>query len=345
MTNTLADYDFDLHDGLIAKRPLEERSASRLLRVCPQKKIIKHNIFNEICDYINSEDLLVFNNTKVIPARLFGVKATGGKIECLIERIVDEQHVLAHIKANKAPKIDSTLILEGVIEAVVIERVDRFFKLKINNKDDILQLLHKYGKVPLPPYIDRTADAEDLTRYQTIYAKNEGAVAAPTAGLHFDQMLLNALSEKGVSMAWVTLHVGAGTFQPVQVDNIHEHIMHSEWMEVSSETCEAIRRCKKRGGRVIAIGTTTVRCLETAAMNGEVMPYCGDTDIFIYPGYKFQCIDGLVTNFHLPKSTLLMLVSALLGHDLMMSAYQTAIREEYRFYSYGDAMLILGIQD
>lgn len=341
LTYQLSDFDYHLPSELIAKYPLSGRSDSRLLTICMQKNAIKHHKFNEVVDYLNPEDLLIFNDTKVIPARLFGIKSTGGKVECLIERVLNEQCVLAHLKASKAPQIGSELVFANQIQACVVARYDDLFELQIKNKESIINLLHQYGEMPLPPYLDRKPTDADRLRYQTIYAKHEGAVAAPTAGLHFDHDLLAKIQKKGIPTATVTLHVGAGTFQPVRVNRIDQHKMHREWMEISHDVCTEINQCRQRGGRVIAVGTTTVRCLETASQQGEIKPYRGDTDIFIYPGYSFRCVNGLITNFHLPRSSLLMLVAGFAGYDLMMRAYHIAVQEAYRFYSYGDAMLIV----
>jgi len=332
-----SDFDFNLSKNLIAQYPLKDRTASRLL--CLDKKTgeIENRIFKDFLSFLNSKDLIIFNNTKVIPARLFGQKETGGKIECLIERIIPTHEALAHIRASKSPKINSHLVLEEKIKAIVIGRKGDLFHLQFEGK--ILPVLKQYGHIPLPPYIQRQAEASDIDRYQTVYAKEEGAVAAPTAGLHFDQELLKQIRQK-CYCAEVTLHVGAGTFQPVRVENISEHVMHHEYVEVSPETCEAIEACKKRGGRVVAIGTTVVRALETAAKSGKIKHYFNETNLFITPGFKFNCVDMLLTNFHLPKSTLLMLVCAFGGYDFVMKAYIEAVEEKYRFFSYGDAMLI-----
>jgi len=334
------DFDYVLPAELIAQQPLPQRTASRLLHVNPVGQTIEHLQFANLLDLLRPNDLLVFNDTKVIPARLFGAKATGGKIECLIERVLPNQQVMAHIRASKAPPIDSCIVLANAIEASVVDRQGDLFQLQIHHKQPILELLEQYGEVPLPPYIERTPDEIDKDRYQTIYARQAGAVAAPTAGLHFDDELLAQLTAKQIAMTYVTLHVGAGTFQPVRVDNLDQHKMHSEYMELNNDVCDAVAHCKSKEGRVIAVGTTAVRSLETAAKKGELKPYTGETDLFIRPGYQFQCVDVLVTNFHLPQSTLLMLVTALGGYDLVMRAYQEAIAEKYRFFSYGDAMFV-----
>lgn len=331
-----SDFKYHLPDELIAQFPLKERSDSRLLLV--NKQQLKDLQFTDIVDLLNQDDLLVFNNTQVIPARLYGTKSSGGKIEMLIERIIDTDTALAHVKASKAPKIDSKLVFNEGFEAIVIERQGSLFKLKFNQP--LLDALNEFGHIPLPPYINRADEESDFSRYQTLYGHVPGAVAAPTAGLHFDQAILEAIKNKGIDTTEVTLHVGAGTFQPVRVDNIHDHEMHSEYIEVTQATVDKINACKKRGGRVIAVGTTSVRSLESAAKSGQIEAFTGDTDIFIYPGYEFKVIDALITNFHLPESTLLMLVSALAGYETIMRAYDHAIAEKYRFFSYGDAMFI-----
>lgn len=337
------DFDFDLPDGLIAHYPTEERSASRLMYVNGQTQSIEHFQFKDILQWLNPGDLLVFNDTKVIPARLFGEKSTGGKLEVLIERLIDEHHALAHIRCSNSPKAGTSLKLEKAVDVTVIGRGganEELFKLYFDETHTVLQWLEQYGHIPLPPYIERPDEISDKDRYQTIFARREGAVAAPTAGLHFDEKLIQALNNKAVNTAYITLHVGAGTFQPVRVDSIYSHRMHSEYIEVSAETCEKIHETKRRGGRVIAIGTTVVRALESASEGELVVPYYGDTDIFIYPGYRFMCVDALLTNFHLPQSTLLMLVSAFAGKALIEQAYQAAVEQQYRFFSYGDAMFI-----
>jgi S-adenosylmethionine:tRNA ribosyltransferase-isomerase len=281
------------------------------------------------------------NNTKVIPARLFGHKDSGGKVEIMIERLLNDKQVLAMIRASRAPQIGSKITLENSEKATVLNKQDGFYTLEFAT-DSLLALLDNVGHIPLPPYIERTDDEQDLSRYQTVYAKHDGAVAAPTAGLHFDDALLNALKDKGINSAFVTLHVGAGTFQPVKTDNIKDHTMHSEYYEISQDTVDKIHQTKKSGGRVIAIGTTAVRSLESAAKSGTLKATREETDIFIYPGYEFKVVDMMVTNFHLPKSSLLMLVSAFIGRDRMMEMYQYAIEQKYRFFSYGDAMLLTG---
>lgn len=337
----LSDFDYELPAERIAKYPLEKRSASKMLVLMRDQQKISHHQFVEFVDFIKSGDLMVFNNTKVIPARLFAEKTTGGRCEILIERLLAGNHLLAHVKASKAPKINSQIFLENQLALTVLARRDDLFELALPGNQNILDVLAEIGHVPLPPYLNRLDEAKDLDRYQTVYAKHAGAVAAPTAGLHFDSAILAQIAQKKIEIAEVTLHVGAGTFQPVRSENLTEHRMHVESLEVNEKTCEQIRQCQARRGRVIAIGTTTVRALETAAKTGEIKPFQGDTDIFIYPGFKFHCVDAMLTNFHLPKSSLLMLVAAFCGFDLMREAYQAAIENHYRFYSYGDCMLII----
>ncbi len=333
-----ADFDFHLPDELIAQYPLEQRTASRLLHL--SQNSLNDRQFIDFIDLINPDDLLVLNNTKVIPARLHGQKSTGGKVEVMVERVLDDHHILAHVKASKAPKAGAQLILEQSIDALMIERVGDLFKLKFMGEKSVFSLLDQYGHMPLPPYINRGDELADQTRYQTVFARHAGAVAAPTAGLHFDQNMLDRLADKGIKSAFVTLHVGAGTFQPVRVDDIKDHHMHAEYIDVDASVVEQIKQTKTRGGRVVAIGTTAVRSLESAAMNGELEPFHGDSQIFIYPGYEFKVVDAMITNFHLPQSTLLMLVSAFCGHEKMMNAYRHAVEQQYRFFSYGDAMFL-----
>jgi len=305
-----------------------------------QKGDVKHQMFPDICTLVQPGDLMVFNNTRVIPARLFGQKETGGKVEMLVERVLDDHRVLAHLRSSKSPKQGAKLVFEGEVGAEVEGRDGDLFKLFFTGEKSVLALLETHGHMPLPPYIDRADNTADRERYQTVYAEKPGAVAAPTAGLHFDEPLLNKLRDSGVEMAYVTLHVGAGTFQPVRADNIRDHVMHSEVIDVPASVCEKIAETRKRGGRVIAVGTTSVRCLESAAANGDIQPTHDDTDIFIYPGYKFNVVDALLTNFHLPESTLLMLVSAFSGYSRIMAAYREAVEQHYRFFSYGDAMFL-----
>lgn len=334
------DFSYELPDELIARRPTETRTGSRLLMLDGPSGELAHKQFPDLLNLVEEGDLMVFNNTRVIPARVFGQKASGGKLEILAERVLDAHSILAHVRSSKAPKPGSTIILQDGTEVEMVARHEALFELRFPADTTALDVLENIGHMPLPPYIDREDEADDKERYQTVYGTQKGAVAAPTAGLHFDDALLAKLKDKGVQQAFVTLHVGAGTFQPVRVDNIFEHHMHSEVMHVSQEVCDLIKATKAAGKRVIAVGTTSVRCLETAAQNGVVEPYQGDTDIFIYPGYQYKVVDALVTNFHLPESTLLMLVSAFAGYKHTMNAYQQAVAQRYRFFSYGDAMFI-----
>jgi S-adenosylmethionine:tRNA ribosyltransferase-isomerase len=320
--------------------PCEERSASRLLRVNPDKDQLADGRFTDFPGLLDPGDLLVFNNTRVIPARLPGRKASGGKVEVLVERITGQQQVLAHIRASKSPRPGSWLRLQPDISVQVVERVDDLFQLEFQGEGSVLDVLEAHGHMPLPPYINRDDGPQDRSRYQTIYAHTPGAVAAPTAGLHFDAGIMKQLEERGIEMTFVTLHVGAGTFQPVRVDNLDDHVMHYEYLEVDADTCNSIVAARRRGGRVVAVGTTVVRSLETVTREGVPQPYKGETNLFITPGYRFQCVDALLTNFHLPESTLLMLVSAFAGYPRTMHAYRHAIDQGYRFYSYGDAMFI-----
>lgn len=336
----ISDFDFTLPDRLIAQHPPEVRGSSRLLVALPDMPL-QDRVFGDLPDYIEAGDVLVFNNTKVMKARLFGQKESGGKIEALIERVLDNHTALAHIRSSKSPKPGTKLIFEGDICAVMVERADELFCLRFEGEQTVYELLEQNGHLPLPPYIERAAGADDDTRYQTVYAKHQGAVAAPTAGLHFTDELLGRLKAKGVETAEVTLHVGAGTFQPVRVDKIEEHKMHSEWFDVPPETVAAIEAAHARGNKVWAVGTTSMRALESAAREtGCLKAGQGDTDIFITPGYRFRVIDRLITNFHLPKSTLLMLVSAFSGMEHIRAVYRHAVEHEYRFFSYGDAMVL-----
>lgn len=339
------DFSFELPDELIARYPQPERSASRLLCLDGTTGAVAHESFKNIVAHIRPGDLLIFNDTRVIPARLLGEKISGGKVEVLVERIIDEHRVLAHLRSNRSPKPGAKMLLEGAVEVEMVGRQDALFELRFHTQEPVLTVLEQYGHMPLPPYIDRPDEDSDRERYQTVYNKKPGAVAAPTAGLHFDETILNQLREKGAEFAYVTLHVGAGTFQPVRVDNIEEHHMHSEYAEVPEETIAAIEATRARGGRVIAVGTTSVRSLESAAQTAKqkgepLQPFFADTDIFIYPGYEFQVVDAMITNFHLPESTLIMLVSAFAGREHVLAAYAAAVQERYRFFSYGDAMFV-----
>ena len=342
------DFDFYLPDTLIAQHPTSSRNASKLLYVGGQSSLLMDKQFVDFPSLLNTNDLLIFNDTRVIKARLFGTKTTGGQVEILVERVLDNHHVLAHIRASRAPKAGSTMRLAEAFDAEVLGRDDDLFHVRFLGDMAVLDLLERYGALPLPPYITHHADAQDDERYQTVYAKHAGAVAAPTAGLHFDETVLNALKTKGVNIAYVTLHVGAGTFQPVRVDNIKDHKMHSEIYHISSETVALIEATKQAGNKVIAVGTTSLRALESAAQKAlnEGRTYAlleagsAETSIFITPGFDFKIVDKLLTNFHLPKSTLLMLVSAFAGFDAIKQAYAHAVDKKYRFFSYGDAMFI-----
>ncbi|BEN53059.1 tRNA preQ1(34) S-adenosylmethionine ribosyltransferase-isomerase QueA [Serratia nevei] len=341
----VADFSFELPESLIAHYPQAERSACRLLQLDGPSGALTHGVFTDLLDQLEAGDLLVFNNTRVIPARMFGRKVSGGKIEVLVERVLDDHRVLAHVRASKAPKPGAELLLgdDESIAATMVARHETLFELRFNDERDVFTILNAAGHMPLPPYIARPDEDADRELYQTVYSEKPGAVAAPTAGLHFDEPLLAALRAKGVEMAFVTLHVGAGTFQPVRVETIEDHVMHAEYAEVPQNVVDAVLACKARGKRVVAVGTTSVRSLESAAAASKealIAPFFGDTSIFIYPGYHYQVIDALVTNFHLPESTLIMLVSAFAGYKNTMNAYQQAVAEQYRFFSYGDAMFI-----
>lgn len=335
----VAHFQFDLPDELIARYPLAERRASRLLVLDGPSGAIAHQQFADLLRYLRPGDLMVFNNTRVIPARLFAKKLTGGKLEVLVERVLDTDRVLAHVRASKAPKVGSTIEFENGTQATLLARHDSLFEWQF--AEPVLPLLERIGHMPLPPYMERDDELDDRERYQTVYAEHAGAVAAPTAGLHFDDQMLASLRELGVETAFVTLHVGAGTFQPVRVETLEEHQMHHEWLQVSQDVVDAVAACKARGGRVIAVGTTSVRSLESAAhATGEIQAFAGETDIFLYPGRPFHVVDALVTNFHLSESTLLMLVAAFAGYPEIMDAYRSAVEHKYRFFSYGDAMFI-----
>ena len=343
------DFAFDLPAELIAQAPLAERSASRLLSVDGGGEC-SHLLFTDLLGLVSSDDLLVFNNTRVLPARLYAQKQTGGRAEILVERLMPDGSALAHVRASKSPRDNTLLLLTPNPDADVsdmavrvIGRQGALFHLAPES-GSFTEAMQQLGHMPLPPYIERADSAADRDRYQTVYAKHDGAVAAPTAGLHFDQLLLNQLETQGVQRAEVTLHVGAGTFQPVRADEITAHVMHSEYIEVDQACCNAVTECRARGGRVIAVGTTAVRSLESVALKvpegDPLVPYAGDTDIFLYPGAQFRVVDAMITNFHLPESTLLMLVSAFAGVESIRAAYAAAIANRYRFFSYGDAMLL-----
>jgi len=333
---TLSDFDFDLPSELIAQVPLPERAASRLLKVGETQ--CEDRVFSELPSFLQAGDVLVFNDTKVLNARFYGVKQSGGKVEVLVERVLDARTVLAQVRASKSPLPGVGLRLADSFDVSVGERSGEFFVLHFPS--DAIELIDRYGQLPLPPYIQHAADATDTQRYQTVYAKHPGAVAAPTAGLHFDQALLDQLQQQGVLLTWLTLHVGAGTFQPVRTENLAEHQMHSEWYHLPQTTVDIIETAQRSGRKVIAVGTTSMRALESASQTGELVAGSSDTQLFVTPGYQFKTVDRLITNFHLPKSTLMMLVSAFAGVDRIRHAYSHAIAQRYRFFSYGDAMLL-----
>ena len=335
-----SDFNFNLPTELIAQAPLQGRSDSRLLVVPQNSTGFEDRQFSNILDYVNPGDLLVFNDTRVIPARLYGQKQTGGQVEILVERLLPAQQIRAQIGASKAPKPGSKISLNDGTELTVLHRDGGFYQLQFNTTEPVEMVLNRLGKMPLPPYIQRDANASDESRYQTVFAKHAGAVAAPTAGLHFDEALLDALKAKGVQFGHITLHVGAGTFQPMRAEHVKDHVMHSEWLNVGAELCQQMLETRARCNRIIAVGTTVVRALESASVNGVVHPFAGDTQIFIFPGYKIRSVDALITNFHLPESTLLMMVSAFVGKQRIFDAYDYAIAQKYRFFSYGDAMLL-----
>jgi S-adenosylmethionine:tRNA ribosyltransferase-isomerase len=336
---SLSDFDFDLPPERIAQVPLPDRSASRLLQLDGDRITDRH--FADIVDQLAAGDVLVMNNTRVLKARFFGQKESGGQVEVLVERVLDPRTVLAQVRASKSPKPGTRIRLADAFDVTTGERAGEFFTLHFPNESgDVFELIEAHGRLPLPPYIEHDADDFDEQRYQTVYSKEPGAVAAPTAGLHFDQPLLDKLAAKGVNIAYVTLHVGAGTFQPVRVENLAEHNMHSEWYTISEETVDAVRAAQAAGRDVVAVGTTSLRALESASQSGALQAGSADTKLFITPGYQFKTVTRLITNFHLPKSTLMMLVSAFAGYDAIRKAYAHAIASEYRFFSYGDAMLL-----
>lgn len=341
-TYTLSDFDFELPDDLIAQTALPDRTASRLLHVEPEGQL-HDRVFADVTGLIQAGDLLVFNNTRVLKARFFGQKESGGKVQLLVERVLsnteNDRRVLVQMRASKSPLPGSRIRLADAFDVIVGERAGEFFTLHFPS--DIFELLEQYGRLPLPPYIEHEADDYDEERYQTVYSKVPGAVAAPTAGLHFDQALLDRCVANGVQLAYVTLHVGAGTFQPVRTETLQEHQMHSEWYTVPAETAELIAKTKAAGRSVIAVGTTSMRALESASQSGQLVAGSGDTKLFITPGYRFKTVDRLITNFHLPKSTLMMLVSAFAGYQQIRDAYAHAIQQRYRFFSYGDAMMLM----
>ncbi len=341
-----SDFRFELPPELIAQAPLPERSASRLLVVPPGDAAFEDRGMRDLPGLLGEGDLLVFNDTRVIPARLFGTKATGGRVEILVERLLPGNEARVQLGASKTPKPGSRIALDAGGEAEVLGRDEAFHHLRFHVDGALESWLQEAGRLPLPPYIERAPDAADSERYQTVFARHAGAVAAPTAGLHFDAPLLAALEARGVEFGHVTLHVGAGTFQPMRVENVHDHSMHGEWLNVRAQLVEQVRRTRERGGRVVAVGTTVVRALESAWRSsenppeGELQPFAGETRIFIFPGRRIRSVDAMITNFHLPESTLLMLVSAFAGRERILAAYEHAVRERYRFFSYGDAMLL-----
>ena len=331
----ISDFDYDLPDELIAQYPATDRRGSRLLLLADE---LEDRQFTDLPTLLRPGDLLVFNDTRVIKARLAATKDTGGRAEVLIERVEGERDALAQVRASKTPKAGSRLHFAGGVDAEVMGRDDEFFKLRFSA--DVLPLLEKHGEVPLPPYLKRAADEHDSERYQTVYAKDPGAVAAPTAGLHFDAAMLEETLAAGASHAWVTLHVGAGTFQSLRAEQIEANHLHSERVIVDQACCDAVHATRAAGGRVIAVGTTSVRALESASSAGKLRPYTGETDLFILPGYPFRSVDAMITNFHLPQSSLLMLMAAFAGKERILAAYRHAVRERYRFFSYGDAMFV-----
>lgn len=335
-----SDFHYELPTELIAQEPLASRSDSRLLILPSGSSAMHDGQIRELPQWLSAGDLVIFNDTRVIPARLFGNKDTGGRVEILIERVLGSNEALAQLGVSKTPKDGSGLVLDDGTRVTVLGREQAFFRLRFETDEALEALLQRVGRMPLPPYMTRAPNAADAERYQTIFAHEPGAVAAPTAGLHFDQTLLSALADRGVETGHITLHVGAGTFQPMRVQNLEDHTMHSEWLNVGASLCEKIRATRARGGRIVAIGTTVVRALESSWRDGEVQPFAGETRLFLFPGRPIHSVDVLVTNFHLPESTLLMLVCAFAGQERVMAAYQHAVRERYRFFSYGDAMLL-----
>lgn len=336
-----SDFDYDLPESLVAQYPKAGRSDSRLLALLEGEGAPRDCAFRELPSLLCAGDLLVFNDTRVMPARLFGRKESGGRIELLVERVISEQSALAHIRASKSPKPGSRLLLgEGRHPVYVEQRQGELFMLRLP-QGDFYELMAHEGHMPLPPYIQRSDQPLDQERYQTVYAKRPGAVAAPTAGLHFDRAMLERLASHGIAQVKLTLHVGAGTFQPVRSENLAQHVMHSEWLEIDEAVCRKVRETRAAGGRVIAVGTTSVRALEAASADGELRPYQGETRLFIQPGYRFRSVDAMITNFHLPRSTLLMLVAAFAGRERVLDAYRHAVARGYRFFSYGDAMFLM----
>jgi len=335
-----SDFNYSLPRERVAQYPVSPRTASRLLHLDSARGEYRDLRFTDLPNLLQAGDLLIFNDTRVVPARLFGFKDSGGRIEVLIERFHDAQHALAQVRASKPPKLGQRILLEDNVSVVVLNRAGEFYELEFRSESPVMEILERIGHMPLPPYIDRADEFADREHYQTVYARHPGAVAAPTAGLHFDKAMLGRLKEMGVESDFITLHIGAGTFQPLRVENIHEHRMHAERVSISQATCDRINAAKKAGRRIVAIGTTVVRSLEASTKNNLVSPFKGETDIFIFPGFQFKIIDALFTNFHLPESTLLMLVCAFGGREYVMNAYRHAVEQQYRFYSYGDAMFV-----
>jgi S-adenosylmethionine:tRNA ribosyltransferase-isomerase len=333
-----SDFHYDLPAELIAQVPLLERRASRLLVLDGNTGALEDRVFADLPQLLSKGDLLVFNDTRVLPARVMGHKPSGGRVECLLERLLEPRRALVHLRASHKPQPGGEIELPGGARAHVVARVGELYELTLDR--DFVPFLEAHGQTPLPPYIARPPDAADRERYQTVFARAPGAVAAPTAGLHFDAALLEALGARGIERTFLTLHVGAGTFAPVRTERIEEHELHEEWLEVSAATCAAVERCHAHGGRVVAVGTTSVRALETAARGGALAPFAGDSRLFIYPGFVFRVVDALVTNFHLPESSLLMLVAAFAGQQQTLAAYRHAVAQRYRFFSYGDAMFV-----
>jgi len=336
----LDDFDYPLPPELVAQHPPARRGESRLLRLDGPSGRLEDRTFNGLPGLIAPGDVVVFNDTRVINARLFAAKPTGGHVEMLVERVLDDHHALVQMRASKPVRPGTVLQADGGARVTVLDRLGGFHRVELQGDESVLTLLDRVGKVPLPPYIQHPPDATDAERYQTVYARNPGAVAAPTAGLHFDQAMIDAVAARGAHVLYLTLHVGAGTFQPVRVEQVHQHVMHSEWYSLSAQAVERIRAARASGGRLLAVGTTTLRALEAAAAAGELVAGSGETNLFILPGYRFRVVDRLLTNFHLPRSTLMMLVSAFGGHDQIRAAYAHAVAARYRFFSYGDAMLI-----
>jgi S-adenosylmethionine:tRNA ribosyltransferase-isomerase len=340
MRMLVSDFEFDLPPELIARYPLPERGASRLLRLDGTTGDISHGYFTDLLDLLTDKDLLVLNDTRVIPARMWAHKESGGQVEMLVERILDDHRILAHLRVSKSPKPQSYLLVAEGIRFEVLGRQEDLYELRCEDARTVLEVIERIGAIPLPPYFEREPEESDKERYQTIYAEHKGSVAAPTAGLHFDAAMFTKLQEKGVQIAYLTLHVGAGTFAPVRVEQVEKHHMHSETIQINADLCAKVNAAKARGGRVVAVGTTSARSLETASRSGQIQPFFGTTDIFIYPGFQFQCVDVLITNFHFPRSTLLMLVAAFAGFAHMQAAYREAVNQAYRFFSYGDAMFV-----